>query len=236
MSYIFLQEQGEESSVESFSDIPASVLSRLNLTPAKSCSPASVTESFRASQSGMTSELLTGDLGAESWTPSAVDSPAKTSQVLATEKDSRENAAVYGVKCGGWFAKYDPASCSWKTPQCSLFEDLELSWLNWPRWGIQRLGECFPLPMLAHDTSVKDSGSWPTPTKSDSRNWESSFVSLRNPKLSGRKPSEIHPLLHEILMGWPIGWTDLLPLATDKFRLWLRSHGESCAMNPMTPA
>ena len=29
------------------------------------------------------------------------------------------------------------------------------------------------------------------------------------------------------LMGWPVGWTDCEPLATDKFRLWLRSHGAS---------
>ena len=27
------------------------------------------------------------------------------------------------------------------------------------------------------------------------------------------------------LMGWPIGWTDLEPLATDKFQQWLRQHG-----------
>ncbi len=27
------------------------------------------------------------------------------------------------------------------------------------------------------------------------------------------------------LMGWPIGWTDLKPLATDRFRRWLRLHG-----------
>ena len=38
MSYTFLQEQGEESSAECFSDIPASVLSRLSLTAEKSCS------------------------------------------------------------------------------------------------------------------------------------------------------------------------------------------------------
>ena len=48
MSYTFLQEQGEESSAESFSDIPASVLSRLNLTAAASCSNASGTESCQS--------------------------------------------------------------------------------------------------------------------------------------------------------------------------------------------
>jgi len=27
------------------------------------------------------------------------------------------------------------------------------------------------------------------------------------------------------MMGWPSGWISFAPLATDKFRLWLRSHG-----------
>jgi hypothetical protein len=26
-------------------------------------------------------------------------------------------------------------------------------------------------------------------------------------------------------MGWPIGWTDLKPLAMDKFLEWWRLHG-----------
>ena len=30
----------------------------------------------------------------------------------------------------------------------------------------------------------------------------------------------------EWLMTWPVGWTDLRPLGTGKFRAWLHSHGE----------
>jgi hypothetical protein len=33
--------------------------------------------------------------------------------------------------------------------------------------------------------------------------------------------------LREWMMGWPIGWSALEPLATDKFRQWLSSHGKS---------
>ena len=29
----------------------------------------------------------------------------------------------------------------------------------------------------------------------------------------------------EWLMGWPIGWSDSRPLATDRFPQWLQSHG-----------
>jgi hypothetical protein len=34
--------------------------------------------------------------------------------------------------------------------------------------------------------------------------------------------------LREWMMGWPLGWSASGPLATDRFRLWLRSHGASC--------
>ncbi len=40
----------------------------------------------------------------------------------------------------------------------------------------------------------------------------------------GRLP--LNPFFVEQMMNWPIGWTDLKPLETAKFRLWLRSHGE----------
>lgn len=35
----------------------------------------------------------------------------------------------------------------------------------------------------------------------------------------------LSPLWVEWLMGWPIGWTGLEPLATDRFREWLELHG-----------
>lgn len=36
---------------------------------------------------------------------------------------------------------------------------------------------------------------------------------------------QLNPEWVEWLMGWPIGWTDLKPLATDKFQEWLQQHG-----------
>jgi len=33
------------------------------------------------------------------------------------------------------------------------------------------------------------------------------------------------PINQEYLIGWPTGWTDLRPLATDRFHKWLRLHG-----------
>ena len=34
----------------------------------------------------------------------------------------------------------------------------------------------------------------------------------------------LNPTWVEWLMGWPLGWTDLAPLAMDRFQLWQRSH------------
>lgn len=34
----------------------------------------------------------------------------------------------------------------------------------------------------------------------------------------------LNPTWVEWLMGWPLGWTDLKPLATDRFRSWLQQH------------
>jgi hypothetical protein len=37
----------------------------------------------------------------------------------------------------------------------------------------------------------------------------------------------LNPPWVEWLMGWPLGWTDLKPLETAKFREWQQQHGES---------
>jgi hypothetical protein len=81
---------------------------------------------------------------------------------------------------------------------------------------------------------------WPTPTKQDASNTCGPAQMERNTMplnveavLTGgetTQPSQgkqLSPMWTEWLMGWPIGWTDLQPLATDKFRLWLRLHGEN---------
>jgi hypothetical protein len=36
----------------------------------------------------------------------------------------------------------------------------------------------------------------------------------------------LNPMWVEWLMGWPLGWTDLKPLETDKFQRWLDEHGK----------
>lgn len=82
MSYIYLQERGEESSAECFSDIPQFVLSKLNLTAKKSCSKDNETESCLISPFGMISAHSMDNLGVAWLMSSAEDSLAKISPLL----------------------------------------------------------------------------------------------------------------------------------------------------------
>ena len=78
---------------------------------------------------------------------------------------------------------------------------------------------------------------WPTPTVQDAKNnagpsqWERNSYPLNvavhiGPDMERVKGGgALNPDWVEWLMGWPVGWTDLKPLATDKYRLWLEQHG-----------
>jgi hypothetical protein len=78
---------------------------------------------------------------------------------------------------------------------------------------------------------------WPTPTKADaavktgmrpSRAATNRKTGYLNETITG----QLNPMWVEWLMGWPLGWTDLKPLETDRFRQWLEKHGTSCAKEP----
>ena len=66
-----------------------------------------------------------------------------------------------------------------------------------------------------------------TPT---ARDWKSGKASQATMDRNSRPLSEqiggsLNPTWVEWLMGWPLGWTDLQPLAMDKFQQWLQEHG-----------
>jgi hypothetical protein len=75
--------------------------------------------------------------------------------------------------------------------------------------------------------------TWPTPTSHNAKEFDSPSEAKRHtPSLchqarGGDKtlPKFINPVWVEWLMGWPLGWTDLKPLETDRFQAWRRSHG-----------
>lgn len=177
MSYTYLLEQGVESSAACFSDIPACVLSRLNLTVEKSCCNGNGMGSCRSSRSGMMSEPSTESRGAVESILYAAGSLARTSARPEKGRESTANNQDCGPRWQGSFAKWNPHSCSWRTAQCSLFGGLVEFSETWPRWGMMRDGECSVLPMpsglaalRASITCGNESGSsLPTPTVTDSK-------------------------------------------------------------------
>lgn len=327
MSYTYLQEQGEESSAASFSDIPASALSSLTPTDEKCCCNGSETECSQGSPSGMTSEPSTVNPGAGESMLSAEGSLARGSALPAMAPDSTTRKVDCGASRPESLATFDPVSCSLKTRQHSLFEAGCELLATLPRWGMIVGGELYPLPtpsglleLRAWITSASASGSMerlpticaadaghngrgdlyaalnnsgrqkrvPTPRSEDgqcagghrdkddtlyglicrpkrlptpkgtaigpdfarvnrpqsggddlataiarmptpdSRCWKSGSGRTENghsPQLEAKVGGQLNPEWVEWLQGWPIGWTDLKPLAMGKFRRWLLSHG-----------
>jgi hypothetical protein len=83
------------------------------------------------------------------------------------------------------------------------------------------------------------SGLWPTPRTAGmcggTGNWNQLKDKCENieeaRKMGAGIGGQLNPTWVEWLMGWPLGWTDLKPLGTDKFRQWLESHGKSLQMD-----
>ena len=68
---------------------------------------------------------------------------------------------------------------------------------------------------------------WPTPAQRDWRSGKGRLENGHTPQLPEVIGGQLNPTWVEWLMGWPLGWTDLKPLAMDKFRQWFEQHGGS---------
>ncbi len=114
--------------------------------------------------SGLTSPPLMVSRGGGGWTSFVVASRARTSALQERAPGlPTESVRASGVSLLGSFARWDQASCSWKTSALSLFEGSILFSGTWPRSGSMRNGACSERQTLAHHTSENDYSSWPTP-------------------------------------------------------------------------
>ena len=329
MSWLFSRALVEAFSEDTCSAGEPSALLSGNPTPQAFLPPDRMTAFSRPSRFGMTFSPLTEDLGEAVLTWCQEVSHARTSASPAREQASMEPAAACGDTWRGSLARFDPATCSWKTAQPSLLEDLGESSVIWPRSGMTAGGQCWELPTLEHRTSGTGSGlsvptptvydstgkgtprkdsnldqggrhgvslhhfvakwptprchmtrpvrvrldvekghksnleevvavraTWPTPTvcgnynrkgasatsgdglatavlkcaTPTARDWRSGKASEETHARNSRPLSEqiggsLNPTWVEWLMGWPLGWTDLKPLATDKSPSALRQLG-----------
>jgi hypothetical protein len=179
------------------------------------------------SQFGLTSQLLTESRGQELLMSYLGAFHAKTSAQQVKAQVSKVQEVECGKRWQELLARYDPLTHLWKTAQCSLLEDLELSLQTWPRWGSMRNGACYLQPMLAHSIKENVYGCWlPTPTSSmwrgaakqrymGSKKYRASFTQEWI-RVSPDCDQYLNPDYAESLMGFPIKWTDLEPLVMHK--------------------
>lgn len=269
MSWLFSRALVEVSSAVISSDGAPSVPSSATPTPQAFLLRDKTTAHWRRFPSGMTCAPLTADRGEAVLMSYLADFPVRTSAPPDKAQASTARARGSGQRWPASLAKYDRASSSWRTPQCSLLAGLDAFSATWPRWGTMRDGECWEHATPVRRISENESGSWPTPNKMDMRA-EASMCSpeiwqerqeakarqgiclhfplrvavmmwpskpakgqtyppsqaLRNtPPLNVVVGGNMNPTWVEWLMGWPLGWTDLRPLETDRFQQWCASHG-----------
>ena len=236
MSWLYSRVLVEEFLGDISLDGEQSALSSGNPTPQAYCAPDKMTDFSRLSRFGMTYAPLTESLGEELLKSYRAVFLAKTSVPLVQVTDLTEKDQECGQKWRGSFTKYDPDSSLWKTHQCSLLGDLDEFSETWPQWGLMQDGECWELTLQDLTISDTESGLLPTVLATD---WKGGTTAARqdNGKLRFDQWRDYvklkhgltypHPMHSELRMGWPIGWTDLKPLETDKSRNVHQPHGES---------
>lgn len=302
-----LQEPEAESSEATYSDGEPSAQWNVMPTPQGFWRNDKMMDASRLSQFGPTLRLLTEQHGEDVLTSFLAAFPARTYPQPDEARESLEQDQDSGLSSLESLARYDPDTCSWKTPQYSLLGDLVPFSETWPRWGTMRSGACWAQPMWEPRTRGTESGLWPTPNvpnggrsvahvtewsesgrtayhkgkkvqvglesavrlwptplanshtgaghgpnKKGGMNLQTAVKKWPTPVASMHKGSSpasltrksgksrendrldhavmasnggaLSPMWTEWLMGWPIGWTDLKPLAMARFQEWRQQH------------
>ena len=155
-------------------------------------------------------------------------SRAKTLALRESRQESqREQEAAYGQNVSGLLASYDRNTHSLRTSQTCLVallsnqaDGFQLFCQTWPARGMMRNGQIYQLPTLEPGTGGAEYGYLPTVIKSTasgaaSDRWFGSKKyrsNLHEYLRSGpADPKHVRPDFCEMLMGFPIGYTELLP-------------------------
>jgi len=160
----------------------------------------------------------------------AVDSPAKIYPARGSKRDLEVKGRRYTSKCLGLLASVCPDTQFLKTYRTCLpgmeGGGLRSFSMTWPRSGMMRSGIVYQLQALVPTTKGTECGLLPTPRKMEIRDSRSHIIERTK---KGRKgPSSltsyliyleggdlfaggkiVNPTFAELLMGFPVGWTDL---------------------------
>ena len=151
-----------------------------------------------------------------------------------------------------------PARSYWPTPKANDAEKRGNFDLNNPRNGLAAAAKLWPTPTCSLGTKGgritprkgRDGGTlieavsartWPTPVTSMAKGSSPAALTRKdgqdgsNDRLDhavmASDGGQLNPTWVEWLMGWPLGWTDLKPLAMDRFREWQQQHSPCCQAN-----
>jgi len=189
MSWHYSRALEEAYSEANCSDGEPSVLSNGMPMHGTFWSPDKTMDASTPSRSGMTYKPLTEDHGEDVLTWCLEASLVKTSVALEKAQESKEQEAVCGNTWRESSVRFDLDTHSWKTHQCLWDEDLALSSLTLPRWGMMQSGvlwERITFPLLTNET---ESGLLlPTPTCADATmgailNDNTKMITLKSGKL-----------------------------------------------------
>jgi len=228
------------------SDGPPDALLRLIPTPEKSSLLDSVMECCPSSLSGTTSKLSTGAPGEIRLMLFPEVFRAKTSVRRVRREELPAHVQAYFSNCSEYLLRLNLALSSPRTVRICELGDLLQSSKNLSPWGMT-CGTSFwglgTSVLFIKETECGFSRTarphknrWPTPQASDTRDRGNlSMPAIIRRKQKGKQIAlsmsvstvcgKLNPPWVAWLMGWPIGWTDLKPLETDKFRRWLLLHG-----------
>ena len=233
MSWLFSQALAEEYSEGT--SLAGEQYAQLNVmpTPHKFSRNDKTMEFSDLSRFGLTCAVLTESHGEELLTSFLAGFHARTLARPVAAQESMVTNQAYGKKWQESSMRYDLNTSSWKTHRSLLEEDLQESSVTLPKLGLIASGVVFQQKNVVRLISETVCGwlgeMFATPQARDYRS--GSLARWNDPRRSRNLNDQVGGLLNpeweEWLMGWPIGWTELKPLAMDRFLEWQRQHSPS---------
>ena len=243
MSWLFSQALAEEYSVDTSLDGEQFAQLSVMPTPHKFSRSDKTMESSDLSRFGLTCAVLTESHGEELLMSFLAGFRAKTLVQMGTVPASTDAAQDCGQKWRESSVKYDLNLSAWKTLHDSGEKVLPWSSVTLPKWGMAASGSVFQHRTVERPMKETGCGLWPTakatirgdcPSERLRRTPDLPSAIKMRPLPDGSEPlqdGQLNPQWVEWFMGWPIGWTELKPLAMDKFREWQLQHSPCCVTN-----
>lgn len=239
MSWLFSRALVEEYSAATCWDGAPSAPLSVMPTPHKFWHKDKMMEPSRLSQFGLTCAALTADRGAALLTWFQAGFRARTFQPAGPAMESKDRGQAFGNRWRELSVRYDLPSSSWRTHHCLWDEALPWSSVTLPSWGMTRSGFVFQHPSSARLTCAIAPGwsgeTFPTPSVAMCKGSSARALTRVDGRTRLRnrldywverdgKNGRLNPEFVEWVMGWPIGWTAIEPLAMAKFHEWRQQH------------